>query len=154
MKFNLSDNGLHLTFAPMSLTRPIGDIRMGLFTNKERYQMYLPDAEIGFLTEAYLSKKFNSVHSALTVNANVIPNEDLIAAISNLENNQSLILEGYMIASYGDGNEKVKFVGKASYINGKMEYFSVQSPGIETRFHGIYGKQNKSKTFIYKYANR
>ena len=55
MKFNLSDNGLHLTFAPISLTRPIGQIRMGLFTNKERYEMYLPDAEIGFLTEDYLS---------------------------------------------------------------------------------------------------
>lgn len=116
MKFNLSDNGLHLTFAPMSLTRPIGDIRMGLFTNKERYQMYLPDAEIGFLTESYLSKKFNSVQSALTVNANVIPNEDLIAAISNLENNQSLILEDYIIASHGDGNEKVKFIGEKPVI--------------------------------------
>ena len=35
-----------------------------------------------------------------------------------------------------------------------MEYFSVQSPGIETRFQLTYTcKQNKSKTFIYKYAN-
>ena len=116
MKFNLSDNGLHLTFAPMSLTRPIGDIRMGLFTNKERYQMYLPDAEIGFLTESYLSKKFNSVQSALTVNANVIPNEDLIAAICNLENNQSLVVEDYIIASCGDGNKKVKFIGEKPVI--------------------------------------
>ncbi|RCL72245.1 MAG: glucose-1-phosphate thymidylyltransferase [Flavobacteriales bacterium] len=116
MKFNLSDNGLHLTFAPLSLTRPIGDIRMGLFTNKERYQMYLPDAEIGFHTEAYLSKKFNSVHCELTVNANIIPNEDIIAAISNLENNQSLFIEDYIIASHGDGKEKLNYTGEKPVI--------------------------------------
>ena len=115
MKFNLSDNGLHLTFAPMSLTRPIGDIRMGLFTNKERYQMYLPDAEIGFLTE-HIYQKNLIVFIVDNLNANVIPNEDLIAAIGNLENNQSLILEDYIIASYGDGNEKVKFIGEKPVI--------------------------------------
>ena len=116
MKFNLSDNGLHLTFAPISLTRPIGQIRMGLFTNKERYEMYLPDAEIGFLTEDYLSKKFKAIDTGLAVNSNVIPNEDFIAAICNLEENQSLLLHGQVVARYGAGKEEVTFVGEEPVI--------------------------------------
>ena len=116
MKFNLSDNELHLNFAPLSLTRPIGCLRMGLFTNKERYEMYLPDAEIGFHTEAYLSKKFEAIDSDLMVNSNVIPNEDFIAAICNLEANQTLTLHGDVLASHGAGKESVEFIGETPII--------------------------------------
>lgn len=116
MKFNLSDNGLHLKFAPMSLTRPIACLRMGLFTNKQRYEMYLPEAEIGFITEDYLSTKFKKTDSSLVVNAYVIPNEDFIAALCNLEDNQSLSLNGNILASYGAGKEMVSFVGEELVI--------------------------------------
>jgi len=116
MKFNLSDNELHLNFAPLSLTRPIGCLRMGLFTNKERYEMYLPDAEIGFHTEAYLSKKFEAIDSELVVNSNVIPNEDLIAAICSLEENQTLTLNGDVLARHGAGKETIAFVGETPII--------------------------------------
>ena len=36
MKINLADSGLHLSCAPLSLTRPIGGLRCGVFTNTER----------------------------------------------------------------------------------------------------------------------
>jgi hypothetical protein len=57
MKINISDNGLHLRFAPLSLTRPVGNLRMGIFTNDERWKQFLPEAELGFITEDYLSKR-------------------------------------------------------------------------------------------------
>ena len=60
MKIVLSDNGLHLRFAPLSLTRPIGDLRIGIFTNTERWKLLVPTAEIYFETETYLKKKFPS----------------------------------------------------------------------------------------------
>ena len=116
MKFNLSDNGLHLSFAPMSLTRPIGCQRMGLFTNKERYEMYLPESEIGHLTEDYLSKKFKAIDSDLVVNANVIPNEDFIAALCNLQENQCILLNNELLAKKGNGKEPVSFVGNTPII--------------------------------------
>ncbi|MDG2153019.1 MAG: putative sugar nucleotidyl transferase, partial [Crocinitomicaceae bacterium] len=119
MKFNLSDNELHLKFAPISLTRPIACLRMGLFTNIERYQMYLPDAQIGFHTEAYLSKKFEAIDSDLMVNSNVIPNEDFIAAICNLEDNQTLLLNNQVLANKGSGKEIVLFVGQEPVIIGE-----------------------------------
>ena len=78
--------------------------------------MYLPDAEIGFHTEAYLSKKFEAIDSDLMVNSNVIPNEDFIAAICNLEANQTLTLNGDVLASHGAGKESVTFIGETPII--------------------------------------
>ncbi|MFN5442562.1 MAG: putative sugar nucleotidyl transferase, partial [Flavobacteriia bacterium] len=38
MKLLLSDNQLHLRFAPLTLTRPLAALRCGLYTNAERWQ--------------------------------------------------------------------------------------------------------------------
>ena len=111
MKFNLSDFGKHKNFAPISLTKPIACIRMGIFTNVERYASYLPEAHIGYETEDYLANKYPSVDSDVTINACVLPNPDLIAAIIHLDDNQSLYYEEVLLAKKGAGKEVVKFTG-------------------------------------------
>lgn len=116
MKINLSDNGLHESFAPLSLTRPIGDIRMGLYTNKERYAQFLPEWEIGYITEDYLSAKFKKEQTNLVVNANVIPNDDFIAAIYHLEDNHALIFNEEILAQKGNGKEMISFAGNAPIV--------------------------------------
>jgi UDP-N-acetylglucosamine diphosphorylase/glucosamine-1-phosphate N-acetyltransferase len=112
MKINLSDNGLHLRFAPLTLTRPVGDLRMGIFTNVERWKQYIPEVEIGFHTEAYLSGRFPSLDDALTVNGAVVPNEDLAVAIFHLENDQALYAGELFLAGNPDAETKVQFLGK------------------------------------------
>jgi len=58
MKIVLFDNGLHLRFAPLSLTRPIGDLRIGIMTNTERWKLVEPIAEIFYESEVYLKENF------------------------------------------------------------------------------------------------
>ncbi len=111
MKLNLSDFGKHKNFAPISLTKPIACIRMGIFTNTERYTAYLPEVQIGYKTEDYLADKYPSVDSDLTINACVLPNPDLIAAITHLDDNQSLFAEDVLLAQKGAGKEVIKFIG-------------------------------------------
>ena len=53
-KIQLHDDGKHLRFAPLTLTRPVGELRMGILTNSERWKLYVQDAEISFETEEYL----------------------------------------------------------------------------------------------------
>jgi UDP-N-acetylglucosamine diphosphorylase/glucosamine-1-phosphate N-acetyltransferase len=116
MQINLDDNGLHLRFAPLSLTRPIGNLRMGIFTNDERWKAFLPDTEIGFKTEKYLSKKFSFVENGIRVNAAVIPNEDLVAAVMHLEDNTALYLNELLLAENGEANSKIQFKGEDPVI--------------------------------------
>lgn len=116
MKINISDNGLHLRFAPLSLTRPVGNLRMGIFTNDERWKQFLPEAEIGFETEEYLSKRFLKIEGGVTVNAAVIPNEDVVAAVMHLEQNTALFLNDVFLAGETNAAEKIQFLGETPVI--------------------------------------
>ena len=116
MKINISDNGLHLRFAPLSLTRPVGNLRMGIFTNDERWKQFLPEAEIGFITEDYLSERFPKVEGGVTVNAAVVPNEDVVAAVMHLEQNTALFLNDIFIAGETNASEKIQFLGETPIV--------------------------------------
>lgn len=116
MKINLDDCGLHLRFAPLTLTRPVGNLRIGILTNDERWKTFLPESEIGYVTEDYLSKKFREINDATRVNASIIPNEDLVAAVVHLEQNTSLFWNDLLVASNGDGNKKVQFTGEEPIV--------------------------------------
>jgi UDP-N-acetylglucosamine diphosphorylase/glucosamine-1-phosphate N-acetyltransferase len=116
MKLNLDDNKLHLRFAPLTLTRPLGNLRMGILCNNERWKTYIPEAEIGFTTEKYLQEKFMQLTDAIQVNASVIPNEEIAAAVFNLEDNSTLFLNKQWIAKRGDGKNKLQFKGEAPII--------------------------------------
>jgi UDP-N-acetylglucosamine diphosphorylase/glucosamine-1-phosphate N-acetyltransferase len=117
MKIVLSDNGLHLRFAPLSLTRPIGDLRIGIFTNTERWKLLVPTAEIYFETETYLKKKFPSTEVGdLRINAALIPSEEVAVAIVNLAENEQLVFNDQWLATKGEGTTIVKFVGEEPLI--------------------------------------
>jgi len=116
MNINLDDCGLHLRFAPLTLTRPVGNLRVGILTNDERWAKFLPETEIGFITETYLSKKFKAITDGIRVNASIIPNEDLVAAVVNLEENTSLFWNELFVASNGDGVSKVQFMGEEPIV--------------------------------------
>jgi UDP-N-acetylglucosamine diphosphorylase/glucosamine-1-phosphate N-acetyltransferase len=102
MKILLHDNQLHLRFAPLTLTRPVGNLRMGIWTNDERWKFLLPQAEIAFATEAYLQHKFPSFEQAdLTINAAVIPTKALAEAAIQLPEGTELSWNGTWLARKG-----------------------------------------------------
>lgn len=111
MNIILHDNNLHLRFAPLTLTRPVGDLRVGILTNKERWEKWIPEATVSFETEEYLSKKFprKKGKDTVEVNAAIIPNEAIAAAVLHLEDNQVLVSEETWIARKGDGKQKIKW---------------------------------------------
>ena len=116
MKINLDDNKLHLRFAPLTFTRPVGNLRMGILCNNERWQMYIPEAEIGFISEKYLQGKYPEIKDAIQVNAAIIPNEDVAAAVFNLEDNATLFFSKQWIAKRGNGKTKLQFKGESPVI--------------------------------------
>lgn len=117
MKILLHDNGSHARFAPLTLTRPLGDIRMGIMTNTERWKLLAPDAEIFYATEKYLTGKFPTTNTAdLHINAALIPNEEVTAAILNLGEDDQLWFEGTWLAKKGSGNNKINYTGSAPLV--------------------------------------
>ncbi|AEA42362.1 putative sugar nucleotidyl transferase [Fluviicola taffensis] len=111
MNIILHDNDLHLRFAPLTLTRPVGDLRVGILTNKERWEKWIPEATVSFQTEKYISKKFPRIDGKadVEVNAAIIPTEAIAAAVVHLEDNQVLVSENTWIARRGNATEKIKW---------------------------------------------
>lgn len=102
MKIILHDNNLHLHFAPLTLTRPVGNLRMGILTNDERWKLLLPDAEVFFDTENYLSAKFPSCENPdFILRADVIPTKELAEILMRLEEGEQLNYQGEWIAKKG-----------------------------------------------------
>ncbi len=118
MKIVLHDNGLHNRFAPLTLTRPLGNLRIGILTNDERWKKYIPNAEIGYQTETFLAPQFGIIEFPdLIVNAQVIPNEEVVQACVNLSEGQCLKIENTWIAKRGeDSKETVNYEGVAPII--------------------------------------
>jgi len=118
MHIILHDNDLHLRFAPLTLTRPVGDLRVGILTNTERWAKWIPEAGISFHTEHYLSQKFplSDEKDAVEVNAAVIPTEEIAAAVLHLGNDEILLSGEDWIARRGKATEKLLFKGQEPLI--------------------------------------
>jgi len=139
MKIVLCDNGLHLRFAPLTLTRPLGAIRMGILTNEERIRIAFPDAEVYYQTEQYLTKKFPSTSEGeLFLNASVIFNDELLVICEVLEEGQELIIDENWIARRGVSiKEQLKYSGDALIIRYRWEIFQRNGEAIIKDFNWL-----------------
>ena len=144
MKIVLFDNGLHLRFAPLSLTRPIGDLRIGIMTNTERWKLVEPTAEIFYESEVYLNEKFPATKKAdLFVNGALIPNDEVIAAILALSENEKLVFESHELAYKGTGSELVKYTGKTPLLlENRWDIFQKNETSIQSDFDLIIADRN------------
>lgn len=116
MKIVLSDNGLHKRFAPLTLTRPVGDLRIGILTNTERWKL-LSNAEVFYETEDYLQSKFpSSQYADITINACLIPVKSIAEAILSLPDNAALKYEGIELARKGNAAEEIQWLGEEPLI--------------------------------------
>ncbi len=118
MKLLLADNGLHLRLAPLTLTRPVANLRMGILTNNERWEELCPNSEIFFETEKYLEKKFPSTNEyTWRINGAVIPTEELVAVAQELEEGDILMEGDEWILEVGKNpSNKIKYVGEPLVI--------------------------------------
>ncbi len=108
MNIILDDRKSHWKFAPISLMRPVGDIRMGIFTNTERWKFFLPNAHVSHKTVDYLSDLFpsNLGEDTYWLNACVIPNEALIEALLKLKFGEELWANDTFVAYKGEELEQ------------------------------------------------
>ena len=118
MKLLLADNGLHLRFAPLTITRPLGNLRIGILTNDERWEELCPEAEIFFETEEYLQTKFPGTSTyTWRINAAVIPTEELVAIAYQLSEGDVLMIGETWILEVGQNpTNKINYVGETLVI--------------------------------------
>lgn len=88
---------------PLTFTRPVAEIRVGITTIAEKWIQYT-DATISYCTEDYLQKKFLSPQSSpnIYINGACIPDDLIIDALQKLNIGEALIKEETVIGFKSD----------------------------------------------------
>ena len=85
MNYILFDGSVRNQLLPFTFTRPVADIRVGILTIREKWELLLGSTTTT-VTEDYLSEKWPLVEleKNILINASFIPSENLVNLIKNL----------------------------------------------------------------------
>ncbi|QNF33448.1 GlmU family protein [Adhaeribacter swui] len=101
---------------PLTFTRPVAEIRVGILTIAEKWQKFTGQA-VSYLTQPYLQKKYlcsPKPTANLYVNGAVCPNADLLNALKKLKPGKALFKNNVLLAF--NGNDQV-FETLADFYN-------------------------------------
>ncbi len=93
---------IHQSLLPLTFTRPIADLRIGILTIREKWELCLPGS-YSYLTESYLSKKYPTLAQAcnLFVAGHVLPTDELVNIAQKLQPGEAYQSEGKIILYKG-----------------------------------------------------
>ena len=126
---------------PVTYTRPISELRIGIITIREKWQRRL-SAEYSWITADYLQEKFPPAKTSgrvLTINANILPTNALIAALNAIPHTDArLIHKGREIGNISTGTQAtpvdVDITSDFPVINWVYDIFMKNSDAIEWDF--------------------
>lgn len=111
MNYILFDGPSRNDLLPFTFTRPVADIRVGIMTIREKWELYL-ETTTTTLTEDYLSEKHPMVEmdENVMINAAFCPNQELVALVQSLRENQAIFKDEDVIAFFTkDTQEHIDF---------------------------------------------
>lgn len=84
---------------PLTFTKPVASLRMGVLSFAERWEKIL-NSSISYKTQHYLEEKFSTHLQSenIFINPSFFPTKDLIQAIKNIELNTSIVFENQLVA--------------------------------------------------------
>tara|TARA_B100000035_G_scaffold79606_3_gene66667 strand:- start:376 stop:1548 length:1173 start_codon:yes stop_codon:yes gene_type:complete len=158
LKYVLFDGVYHQKLKPLTLTRPVSDLRIGIFKIREKWELAL-DAQVAIRTKDYLSKKFNSYldECEIGICSSLLPNPQLCDAINSLKDNTIMMRDGKVLAicplPKEDNQIKqnlskykvVQYISELNLIEKPMDIFKLNGQEITNDLNYL-DKKNLQKT--------
>jgi UDP-N-acetylglucosamine diphosphorylase/glucosamine-1-phosphate N-acetyltransferase len=110
------DPGVRSNLLPLTFTRPLARIRVGILTIAEKWERHF-NSKPSYSTQDYLSKKFQKKITAdnLWVNGGVCPDEKLVEDVKNLKPGDAIYKNSMVVAVRTDDDELPEVIaGKVS----------------------------------------
>jgi UDP-N-acetylglucosamine diphosphorylase/glucosamine-1-phosphate N-acetyltransferase len=110
MNIVLFDDQSWRNLLPLTFTRPVCQIRLGILTIKEKWEKRLRSTA-SYLTQSYLNEKYPLIKSKdnLLINGALLPDEEIIKSILKLSQGQILLAGSRIIAASMDMASLEKF---------------------------------------------
>ena len=101
MNYILFDGAYRDSLLPLTHTKPVADLRIGILTIREKWEKRL-NATTSTLTEEYLEGKFPLVEMEhnIMINASILPCDNLVDAIKKIDVNTAIFKDEEIIAFY------------------------------------------------------
>jgi UDP-N-acetylglucosamine diphosphorylase/glucosamine-1-phosphate N-acetyltransferase len=136
--FDEEDNRKNLL--PLTYTRPVAAIRIGILTIKEKWDAWL-NTSCSYFTEDYLAAKFpiKKQPGSIYVNASVCPDEMIVKALATIKPGQKFIHQDKLIAWCGDSEspadfEKIEYTRALVMISNVWDIFQKNGEAIKSDF--------------------
>lgn len=129
MQLVFSDAQYWGDFLPLTFTRPVAELRIGILTFQERWKKLLEIEDIAFLTEDYLQEKFKKPESkeSLLIVPNFLPTESVLEQIKKIKQGEALIYQNEVIIAKLDmRNFSLSQITKMTDVEGELLF--VKSP--------------------------
>ncbi|MDH3649328.1 MAG: putative sugar nucleotidyl transferase [Saprospiraceae bacterium] len=86
---------------PFTFTRPVSELRIGMLTVREKWQLVFPGSIFSHITSEFLESQFpmHLEEENLLINGALLPNDNLEALIKNLALNEALMLGGELLSA-------------------------------------------------------
>lgn len=145
MNYILFDGPFRDNLLPFTYTRPVADIRIGILTIREKWEMHL-GSTITTITEDYLSEKYPMVEMPenIMINASYLPNEELVELVRDLKENQAVFKDEDVIAFFANDTqedidfgtfEAIEFDGQVINVEHTWDIFSKNGEAIQEDFN-------------------
>lgn len=111
MNYILFDDNTWNELLPLTFTRPVSEIRVGIMTIREKWEKYLAGEPMSYCTRQYLSAKYPMQVTAdnMFVNGSVIPTAELLSELESLEVGQALVSGDVVCAIRLDKSQAERF---------------------------------------------
>ena len=159
MNYILFDDKTWEQLLPLTFTRPVAEIRIGILTIKEKWEKYLKST-CSYYTQDYLSEKYPIVSSDdnIFINGSLIPTAELLSEIENLDPGQVLKCDDFICAlrttdkcvsefnpeTCSEG-KTIQLISECTKINHPYDIFNMNGDAIEQDFK-IITKGRKSQS--------
>ncbi len=159
MNYILFEDKSSESLLPMTFTRPVAEIRVGIITIKEKWDKRL-QTSCSHITRDYLSEKYTLKTSDdnILINGAVLPNDQLIKSINKLQQGEALMqgeilcavrLKADDVLSFNYQSYKadkvVEYSDNILKINNLYDIFTFNGQAIESDFN-LLTKNRKSAT--------
>ncbi len=131
---------------PLTYTKPIAELRVGILKIREKWEKTL-GSEASYLTQDYLSSKFPTAYGLenLLINGALLPARDLLSVISGLKAGQALKSGDTLLAAKTSGADAAvkveellataeEYQGDHELIDYPWKIFSLNGQEIESDF--------------------
>lgn len=143
MNYILFDGEYRDNLLPLTYTKPVADLRIGILTIREKWEKHLGSSTTT-VTEEYLTEKFPMVEMEenIMINASVLPSEELVEHIINLKPHQCLLKGDALLAFHAKEGEDVdfdtydnlEFKGELIQIKHSWDLFRFNGEALESDF--------------------